>query len=100
VILLPWASEVRQGGACPLEFENFRKKGCLLDFEWENEITTFDSPTAKVWKIPLVAPWKKSFRRLCLLHHLKINAQSYETIIDKFQCGKLKILLLYFVFQF
>jgi len=40
-----WASEggqVGQGPPCPLDFGNFNKKGCFLNFEWEKtNFTTF-----------------------------------------------------------
>jgi len=35
-------------GLDPLDFENFSKKGCFLNFEWEKtNSTTFDTPLEK-----------------------------------------------------
>jgi len=53
------------GGLVPLDFENFSKKCCFLDFECEKtNFTTFGPPLGNIMKNPLVAAhWKKSFRR-------------------------------------
>jgi len=36
----------------PLDFENFNKKGCFLDFEWEKTNFTTFGPLKKFWKNP------------------------------------------------
>jgi len=37
----------------PLDFENFNKKGCFLDFEWEKkQISPLLASLEKFWKNP------------------------------------------------
>jgi len=52
-----------QGALAPLDFENFSKKGCFLNFECEKpKFTTFGPPGKILEKSPGAPPWKKSFR--------------------------------------
>jgi len=54
-----WVSE---GGQ---EFKNFSKKGCFLSSSGKKKISPLWLHKKNFWKNPLMAPWKKSFRRLC-----------------------------------
>ena len=55
-----WALERGEaGGASPLDFESFSKKGCFLVFEWEKtNFTTFGPPWKILEKPPSAPPWK------------------------------------------
>jgi len=52
-----------KGALAPWILKIFAKKVCFLSFEWEKTNFITFSPLEKFWKNPLVAPWKKSFRR-------------------------------------
>jgi len=46
----------------PLDFENFSKKGCFLNFEWEKpNFTTFAPPGKNLEKSPCTSSGKNPF---------------------------------------
>jgi len=69
-----------------LGFENFSKKSCFLDFQWEKPISPL-SPVEKFWCNPLVVP---SGKTPFDAHEFKPNIFK-QTILKRRKCAGAKM---------